>query len=281
MQKKLVSLKKILLDKKYAPDQNSAENLILEGKVSVNNREINNPDTLIYKDSNIEIKSGKKSSDIYVSRGGIKAEKVFRELNLSITGKQAVDIGASTGGFTDFMLKKGAKHVTAIDVGYGIISWSLRMNPKVTLLERTNIKEIKSGMIQYLSDFTIVDLSFISIGKVFEKILEITRDGGEILMLVKPQFEAAREEVEEKGIITRKDTHIKVLKKISGTISEFRLNIENITFSGIKGTKGNIEFWIYLKKNFCKNISNQEETYRNYDRIIENTVNAAHEFYKK
>jgi 23S rRNA (cytidine1920-2'-O)/16S rRNA (cytidine1409-2'-O)-methyltransferase len=279
MQKKLRALKKILLSVKNIGDLATAESLISFGKVKVNGRITINPDTLIPPDSNIDIIPDGQAIKKYVSRGGIKIEKVFKDFCLSAENKKFIDIGASTGGFTDFILQNGAGHVTAVDVGYGIIDWQLRNSSKVTLLERTNIKDVTPEMLEHLSDFTVVDVSFISLCAIFKKILDITRSGGEILMLVKPQFEADKEDVGAKGLVTNRLTHKKVLKKICIFISSFKLEVECMTFSKIKGMKGNMEYWIYLKKNFFKNAPNQQESSAKYDKIVNEVVELAHGYF--
>lgn len=281
MQKKLISLKKYLIGKKIASDTESAENLVKSGKVTVNKQIVCNPDSLILFNSNIEIAESSDTKENYVSRGGLKIEKAFEEFKISVKNKSAVDIGASTGGFTDFMLKNGAVRITAVDVGYGIISWKLRNDPRINLLERTNIRNLDSNTIGYYSDFTVADVSFISLRTIFNKILELTGEGGEILLLVKPQFEAKKNAVEEKGLITKIQTHTDTLKEIFDFILNNKLKVKSLTFSKLKGAKGNIEFWIYLKKNFIKKEINLEKTKKNYDKIINETVNSAHDYFRK
>ncbi len=216
----------------------------------------------------------------YVSRGGIKIENAFRDLYLSVKNKNAVDVGASTGGFTDFLLKNGASHVSAIDVGYGIIAWKLRTDPRVSVFERTNIRYFDIKKLPYISDFTVIDVSFISVKTIFPKLLELTKNRGEILILYKPQFELKKNEVEKGGIIKDKNLHVVSLKRITEFISELKLKVEGLSFSKIKGTKGNIEFWIYIKKDFVKRGLNIKKTYNMYDRIIKRTVDDAHSFFE-
>ena len=215
----------------------------------------------------------------YVSRGGLKIEIAFEEFGLSAVGKKAADVGASTGGFTDFLLKNGASSVITIDVGYGILAWELRNSPKVTVLERTNIRYLDPGRIPHLADFTVVDVSFISIKTIFKKILDITGSSGEILLLVKPQFEVKKEEVENRGIIKSAELHYKVLKELAEFTAGFPVEIKGITFSKIKGTKGNIEYWMYLKKNLDKKTLKDEKSILNYDKIINKVVKSSHNFF--
>ncbi len=220
--------------------------------------------------SEIEIRSKKP----YASRGGLKLEGAFKDLELNAKGKKAVDIGSSTGGFTDFLLKNGADKIIDIDVGYGQLYWKLRNSPRVILFERTNIRHLDTSKLPFDSDLTVVDVSFISIKKIFSKILELTKENGEILLLVKPQFELEKKEVESKGIIRDRKLHLKVLLDIAKFVEKYPVRICDFAFSKLKGVKGNIEFWIFLVK--C---SKQAESVLNYDKIINSTVDRAHIYF--
>ncbi len=242
------------------------------GMVSIENKIIDKPGTLVDSDASIEIK-GQAS---YVSRGGLKLEGVFKELGLDARGKDAIDVGSSTGGFTDYLLKNGASRITAIDVNYGQFSWKLRNYPNVNILERTNVRHLDIGSLAFLADLTVVDVSFISIKKIFSRIFDMTKRGGEILLLVKPQFEVEKHQVQEKGIIREKKLHKQVLIDMVDFIKDFYVEIKEITFSKIKGAKGNIEFWIYLNKSTNKAGSNI-----NYDKIINDIVLKAHSILSK
>jgi 23S rRNA (cytidine1920-2'-O)/16S rRNA (cytidine1409-2'-O)-methyltransferase len=269
---KLKSLAALLLEKNLAPDIKSAELLIIEGKVIVGAAKIEKPGAKIPENASIRI----IKDDKYVSRGGIKIENAFIDFNLSASGKKVIDIGSSTGGFTDFLLQNGAGQVTAIDVGYGIISWKLRKDPRVILLERTNIRNIDRNLLKYLSDLTVVDVSFISLKTIFTDIFSVTKTGGEMLLLVKPQFEAQKDEVEHGGVVKKKELHIKILERVTGFLSNFNVSLEGISFSKIKGAKGNQEFWLYIKKTDDEinnvNLLNIEKTENNYVKIITETV---------
>jgi len=268
----LKSLAALLLEKNLAPDIKSAELLIIEGKVIVGTTKIEKPGTKIPENANIRI----IKDDKYVSRGGIKIENAFIDFNLSASGKKAIDVGSSTGGFTDFLLQNGAVLVTAIDVGYGIISWKLRTDPRVILLERTNIRNIDRNLLKYSSDLTVVDVSFISLKTIFNDIFSVTQTGGEILLLVKPQFEAQKDEIEHGGVVKKRELHIKILESVTDFLSNFNVSLEGMTFSKIKGAKGNKEFWLYLKKtdNEINNakLLNIKKTESNYVKIINETV---------
>ena len=266
------SLAAVLLEKNLAPDIKSAELLIIEGRVIVGAAKIEKPGTKIPENANIRI----IKDDPYVSRGGIKIENAFSDFNLSASGKKTIDIGSSTGGFTDFLLQNGAEIVTAIDVGYGIISWKLRNDPRVILLERTNIRNIDKDLLKYCADLTVVDVSFISLKTVFNDIFAVTRPGGEILLLLKPQFEAQKGEIVPGGVIKNSELHIIILERMTDFLTNYDVSIEGISFSKIKGAKGNVEFWLYLKKADDEinnlNITNIKKTENNYVKIITETV---------
>lgn len=274
--KKLKNLVTILLDRNLVDNRNTAESLILEGKVRVDGNITDKPGIKVSEKSYIEIKH-----DIpFVSRGGLKIQEAFLDLNISAKNKRTIDIGASTGGFTDFLLQNGVSSVIAVDVGYGILSWKLRKNPKVILLERTNIRNVKPSDLPYLSDLTVVDVSFISVKTIFKNIFEITGESGDIVLLLKPQFEVLKEEVENKGIIKKKSLHLKVLSDIIEYVLKFKVEIKGLTFSKIKGAKGNIEYWLYINKDTKKIDLKNKKTYSNYDKIIVKTVNDAHNYFK-
>jgi 23S rRNA (cytidine1920-2'-O)/16S rRNA (cytidine1409-2'-O)-methyltransferase len=269
---KLKSLAALLLEKNLAPDIKSAELLIIEGRVIVGAAKIEKPGTKIPENASIRI----IKDDPYVSRGGIKIKNAFDDFNLSASGKKAIDIGSSTGGFTDFLLQNGVEVVTAIDVGYGIISWKLRKDPRVILLERTNIRNIDKGLLKYFADLTVVDVSFISLKTVFNDIFSVTRTGGEMLLLVKPQFEAQKGEVEPGGVIKNRELHIKILERLTDFLTNLNVSVEGMSFSKIKGAKGNIEFWLYLKKLDDEinniNLLNVKKTENNYVKLITEIV---------
>jgi 23S rRNA (cytidine1920-2'-O)/16S rRNA (cytidine1409-2'-O)-methyltransferase len=244
----------------------------MAGEVRAGGSIIEKPGTLVEEDLTVDVKTG----NLYVSRGGIKLEGAFRDFGLNAKGKKAIDVGSSTGGFTDFLLKKGARKVVCIDVGYGQLSWELRKSPNVIVLERTNIRNLDINKIPYKSDITVADLSFISIRSIFKKIIELTANGGEILLLVKPQFELKKEEVENKGIIRSIELHFKVLNEVTEYIRKFPVEVKDFSFSKIKGAKGNIEFWIFLIKT-----EKETKSHLNYDKIIRDMVSEAHFYYNE
>lgn len=275
----MTTLKEALIKQKLASGQKDAEALILSGNVRVDERTIDKPGQIIKADAKITV----QKSMPYVSRGGLKIEGAFRDFKISAAGKETIDVGASTGGFTDFLLQDGASAVTAIDVGYGILAWKLRNNPAVTVMERTNIRNLEQERIPYIADIVVADVSFISIKKIFEKIYQFTKDSGKILLLVKPQFEAERSDVGEKGIIKDTDIHKKVLKSVLGFVLDFECVLEGLAFSRIRGAKGNVEYWIYIKKiknKIAKTSPDIKNSCDNYDKIIDDTVKEAENFFK-
>ena len=244
----------------------------MEGRVLVNGSLADKQGEMMPPDSKIEIIEKMP----YVSRGGLKIEGVFNDLGLDISGKLAADIGSSTGGFTDFLIQKGVARVISIDVGYGLLDWKLRNSEKVDLLEKTNIRYLDIRKIPYKTDITVVDVSFISIKKIIEKILELTISGGEILLLLKPQFELDKKDIANRGIIKDPELHFRALRRMIDYLEVLPVSIIDIKFSKIKGAKGNIEFWIYLKNS--KTLTKSD---LNYDKIIQGAVDAAHLFFLK
>ena len=269
----------MLIERNLTSTLKEAEAIILAGKVLVDGKKIDKAGTLVATSASVEIIEDMP----YVSRGGVKLEKAFLDFGLNARGKKAIDVGSSTGGFTDFLLQSGADKVLAIDVGYGQLSWNLRQSPKVIVMERTNIRNISPQKIPFLSDITVVDVSFISIKTIFKNLLEITSDDGEILILIKPQFEAAREDVEKGGVIRSKELHQKTLQEVIEAVNNYGVEIKSITFSKLQGAKGNIEFWLYVKKTIKKNKItkiNNKKTELNYDKIITNIVEEAYKYFK-
>ncbi|MCL4415776.1 MAG: TlyA family RNA methyltransferase [Actinobacteria bacterium] len=255
-QKKLADM---LVEKNLAPTLKEAEAKILAGKVFIDDKRVDKAGTFVSWNDSIKI-----IVDLpYVSRGGVKLEKAFLDFGLDARGKKAIDVGSSTGGFTDFLVQSGADKVLAIDVGYGQLSWNLRQSPKVIVMERTNIRNVSSQKIPFLSDLTVVDVSFISVKTIFKNLLDITSDNGEILILIKPQFEASREDIEKGGVIRSKKLHQKILQDAVKAINNYDVEIKNVTFSKLKGAKGNIEFWLYIrnttKKNKIAGINNKKK----------------------
>lgn len=266
-------LDNILFSLGYFETKNQAQAVILTGKVKVNGQIITKAGTQISKDEklNIEVESMP-----YVSRGGFKLEKAFKEFNLSVKDKICLDSGASTGGFTDCLLQNNAKKVYAVDVGYGQLSWKLRNHPGVIVIERTNIRNAKPDQIykdldisdsSLFAEFASLDLSFISVSKVLENVKRLMNpEYQEIVALIKPQFEAGRKDVPKSGVVKDKNIHVNVIKKIldfSCTLSLFPVDL---TYSPIKGPAGNIEYLVFLSSAPNKSESQVlDESYNNND----------------
>jgi len=256
----------ILLEKGFFRSIDEARRSIMAGTVTINGRVEDKPGTIFRDDIVIEIK---QDSLPYASRGGLKLEKALKEFGIDVTGKVAMDVGASTGGFTDCLLKYGAAKVYAVDVGYGQLAWNLRNDPRVINMERTNVRFLKPEDIPEPLDFVSIDVSFISLRLVLPVIKDFLAGEGEIISLVKPQFEAEREEVGKHGVVREKKTHIEVIRRVIAFAKEIGLKVAGITYSPIRGPEGNIEFLLYLsKKENSENIPDEK---------IEQLVNEAHD----
>lgn len=224
-----------------------ARSQIMAGIVFVDGIKIDKPGTKVSTAAKIDIKG---DAVPYVSRGGLKLEKALKHFNIDLSNSIAMDIGASTGGFTDCMLKNGAAKVYAIDVGYGQLAWSLRTDHRVVCMERTNIRYVTRETVSDFPDFASIDVSFISLTKVLPVVIDLLSESGRLICLIKPQFEAGKEKVGKKGVVRDINIHIEVIEKITMfCINNLKLNVLGLTFSPIKGPEGNIEFLIYLSKN--------------------------------
>ncbi len=238
-------LDQLIFDQGLAPSRERAKAMIMEGRVYFQNQKYDKPGTPMPSDAKLEIRGNDMP---YVSRGGLKLEKAMTCFPISLMGKTAMDIGASTGGFTDCMLQKGASKVYSIDVGYGQLAWKLRTDPRVINLERTNVRYLTKEQVPEPIDFFSVDVSFISLRLVLPVARNFLKEGGEAVCLIKPQFEAGREKVGKKGVVREKSTHKEVIDAIVSFVLETGFSVKGITFSPVKGPEGNIEYLIYLKK---------------------------------
>ncbi|MDO6354523.1 TlyA family RNA methyltransferase [Caloramator sp. CAR-1] len=256
----------LLVQKGFFDTREKARKNIMAGLVFVDGVRVDKAGEKVDIDSEIEIKG---NAIPYVSRGGLKLEKALLSFNINLKDKVTIDIGASTGGFTDCMLKKGAKKVFAIDVGYGQLAWDLRNDPRVVVMERTNIRFVKPEDLGEFADFASIDVSFISLKLVLPVVKGLLKDEGEIVALIKPQFEAGREKVGKKGVVRDPDVHREVIKEIIDFAKSIDLTIKGLQFSPIKGPEGNIEYLLYLSKNIDNGIENLES-------LIINIVNEAH-----
>lgn len=235
-------LDQLLYKKGITESRQKARALILEGKVIVNGQKIEKPGTLVEETAEITI-SGEALP--YVSRGGLKLESALKEFSVDVKDKVAMDIGAGTGGFTDCLLQHGAKRVYAVDVGYGQLAWKLRTDPRVIPIERTNIRYMPREKIPEEIDIATVDVSFISLKLVIPKVLEFLKPRGEIIALIKPQFEVGKDEVDRGGVIKDPEKRKKVVQEIKNFFESLNLKVTGIIQSPIAGQKGNIEYLIY------------------------------------
>ncbi|MDD5658635.1 MAG: TlyA family RNA methyltransferase [Actinomycetota bacterium] len=262
----------LLLSNKNIASEKIAGAYILSGKVLVNGKMIDKPKTLIETDSKIEI----KEKSCYASRGAIKLEGAVKDFNINLFGRNAIDFGASTGGFTDYLIKNGVNKVIAVDVGYGQFAWDLRNNEKIFLFERTNIKNLDKEMLPFIPDFAVADLSFISIKKISQKISELVSEDAQLLLLIKPQFELEKELVENKGVIKSKNLHLKAVGDVVLHFMENNfIDILGLSFSKIKGAKGNIEYWIFIEKT-DKYLKRKNF---NYGKIVKDVVDDSYAFF--
>ena len=219
--------------------------MIMEGNVFVENQREDKAGATFDTEAEITVKGNTLK---YVSRGGLKLEKAMTHFGITLEGKVCMDIGASTGGFTDCMLQNGAVKVYSVDVGYGQFAWKLRLDPRVVCMEKTNIRYVTPADIDDVLDFASVDVSFISLTKVLIPARELLRDGGEMVCLIKPQFEAGREKVGKKGVVRDKVVHEEVVERIIEFASQNGFFVKNLEYSPIKGPEGNIEYLVYIRK---------------------------------
>lgn len=234
-----------LFERGFAESREKAKALIMAGIVYVNNQKSDKAGNTVKPDDIIEVRGETLK---YVSRGGLKLEKAMKSFNISLENCICADIGASTGGFTDCMLQNGAKKVYSIDVGYGQLAWKLRTDERVINLERTNFRYVTREQVPDELDFASVDVSFISLYHILPNLRTLLKEGGRAVCLIKPQFEAGRENVGKKGVVRDKAVHIAVIEKIIGLISENNYSLLGLDFSPIKGPEGNIEYLCYIEK---------------------------------
>lgn len=222
-----------------------AKALIMAGQIYVNGMKAIKPGVTVNSSDKIELKGNTLP---YVSRGGLKLEKAMKVFPLTLDKKVCMDIGASTGGFTDCMLQNGAVKVYSIDVGYGQLAWKLRSDTRVVNLERTNFRYVTREQIPEEIDFASIDVSFISLKLIFPALMPLLKTEGECVCLVKPQFEAGKEKVGKKGVVREKSTHVEVIENVIEYASDNGFSILNLDFSPVKGPEGNIEYLLYIKK---------------------------------
>lgn len=235
----------LLVERGLAPSREKAKTMIMEGCVFVEGQREDKAGTNFDTGAQIEVRGNTLK---YVSRGGLKLEKAMQQFDLSLDQAVCMDIGASTGGFTDCMLQNGAAKVYAVDVGYGQFAWKLRNDPRVVCMEKTNIRYVTPEDIGDVLDFASVDVSFISLTKVLIPARELLRDGGEMVCLIKPQFEAGKDKVGKKGVVRDAAVHREVIGKVISFALEQGFSVLHLEYSPIKGPEGNIEYLVHIRK---------------------------------
>lgn len=236
----------LLVEQGLAPSREKAKAVIMSGIVYVDGSREDKAGTVFPANVNIEVKGNTLK---YVSRGGLKLEKAMKEFNINLKEKVCMDVGASTGGFTDCMLQNGAVRVYSIDVGHGQLDWGLRNDGRVVCMEKTNIRYVTPEDIGEPVDFSSIDVSFISLTKVLLPVKNILGNKGKIVCLIKPQFEAGREKVGKKGVVRDKEVHKEVIEMVTDYAKTIDLYPLMLDFSPVKGPEGNIEYLLYLSKN--------------------------------
>ena len=235
----------LLVDKGICTSRERAKTNIMAGLIFVDGQRVDKAGEKVSVDADIVFKGEELK---YVSRGGLKLEKAMNTFGIDLTNKVCMDIGASTGGFTDCMLQNHASKVFSVDVGYGQFAWKLRTDERVVCMERTNIRYVTPEDIGVPLDFASIDVSFISLRTIMPAVKNLLGDKGEVVALIKPQFEAGREKVGKKGVVRDIEVHLEVVNKIVNFLIENDFNVLGLSFSPIKGPEGNREYLVYLQK---------------------------------
>ena len=256
----------LLVEKGLAESREKAKAIIMSGIVYVDGEKEDKAGSNFPENAIIEVR-GKTLK--YVSRGGLKLEKAMEVFPVELTDKVCMDVGASTGGFTDCMLMNGASKVYSVDVGYNQLAWKLQQDPRVVNMEKTNIRYVKPEDIDERPEFASVDVSFISLSKVLPVLKELLVPGGEAVCLIKPQFEAGREKVGKKGVVRDKSVHIEVIENVTSFTAEDGFSIIGLDFSPVKGPEGNIEYLMYIR--------NESPNEKPSKEAIEELVKKSHE----
>lgn len=253
----------LLVQQGLANSRELAKAYIMAGNVYVDGQKEDKAGTKVAVTAKLEVKGNQMK---YVSRGGYKLEKAMDVFGIRLDGKICLDIGASTGGFTDCMLQNGASKVYAIDVGYGQFAWKLRNDERVVCLEKTNVRYVTHEQVPDEGDFASIDVSFISLTKVLPAVLGVLGEKGQLVCLIKPQFEAGREKVGKKGVVRDSSVHREVIEMIVEYVRAQRLGILGLDFSPIKGPEGNIEYLIYLDKS--RSGMHEDEVHARVDTVV-------------
>lgn len=242
---KKVRLDQLLVDKGLSQSRERAKITIMEGNVFVDGQRVDKPGTAVDPEKPVEVRGEQLA---FVSRGGKKLEKALKVFPVNPAGMLCIDCGASTGGFTDVLLQNGAKKVYAVDVGYGQLAWKLRTDERVVNMERTNLRYVTPEQIPDVLDLAVMDVSFISIRLVLPAVRELLRPDGDVICLIKPQFEAGRENVGKKGVVRDKAVHLAVLEQFMEFFPAAGFTLLGLDYSPIRGPEGNIEYLAWLKK---------------------------------
>lgn len=265
--------KKIRLDvavyeQGYAPSREKAKAIIMAGQVYVNNQKVDKAGFELKDGDTLEVRGNTLK---YVSRGGLKLEKAMQCFPIDLNGKICMDVGASTGGFTDCMLMNGASKVYSIDVGYGQLAWKLRCDERVVNLERTNFRYVDDTLIKDAIDFASVDVSFISLKLIFPNLHKHLKPGAYAVCLIKPQFEAGKDKVGKKGVVRDKAVHLEVVDRVMHEAVEAGFSVLGLDFSPVKGPEGNIEYLMWISSNqepyISENISTAEIVDRSHEEL--------------
>ena len=263
----------LLVNKGFSESREKAKRTIMAGIVYVNGEKEDKAGTTFDPEVEIEVRGNVLP---YVSRGGLKLEKAIKEFGVSCEGKVCLDIGASTGGFTDCMLQNGAVKVFAIDVGHGQLDWKLRNDERVVCMEKTNIRYVKPEDLGELASLVSIDVSFISLQLVLPVVKTLIKDDCQVVCLIKPQFEAGRDQVGKKGVVRDKKVHVEVIEKTISFAYSIGFELKGLTFSPIKGPEGNIEYLAELMLRDAENSEEDKDLLWIHD-IAEKTVNASHD----
>lgn len=255
-----------IVERGLAESRQKAKAYIMAGVVYVDGMKEDKAGLKVKRGATIEVREKMR----YVSRGGLKLEKAMQQFPISLEGKVCMDVGASTGGFTDCMLQNGASKVYSVDVGYGQFAWKLRQDPRVVCMEKTNIRYLMPEQLQDRIAFCSIDVSFISLTKVLGPIMALLEEDAELVALIKPQFEAGREQVEKHGVVRNPKVHESVIHQIWDFATALGLQVHGLSYSPIKGPEGNIEYLIYLKRQGQATLLDQET-------LIKQIVHASHE----
>ncbi len=256
----------LLVKRGLASSREKAKAVIMAGSVYVDNQKEDKAGTMFADTVKIEVRGNTLK---YVSRGGLKLEKAMTHFDVSLEGKVCMDVGSSTGGFTDCMLQNGAVKVFAIDVGHGQLDWKLRNDPRVVCMEKTNIRYVVPEDLGEAADFSSIDVSFISLTKVLLPVYHLLKPQGEVVCLIKPQFEAGREKVGKKGVVRDPKVHEEVIQKVMEYARSIGYAVRHLEYSPIKGPEGNIEYLLHIRKN-------PEGTLEELPADIQRTVALAH-----